>query len=387
MQTTWLEINKQALFKNLAIFRRVLKPNTKIMAIVKGFAYGHDPKIIAFAAEKWGVDYLGVNSLEEAQELRQFGVHSRILVLGNISPDAYDLLPFLDLSITFYNDGHLDLLAQAYERYNMGQKEGQKVAKARIHIKVETGLNRQGLAPEKALELMKKAEKLGIIVEGAHTHFANIEDTTEHSYGEKQLAIFSSFAEKAKKAHPEMILHTACSAAALLFPETHFDMVRVGIAAYGLWPSKETMMTALMAGKNPHPLEPVLSWKAKIAQVKPVFVGDRVGYGCAHLVTRDGLVAIIPVGYYEGYPRNLSGRASVLIGGKRCPVVGRICMNMMMADVSHISGVKAQDEVVLIGKQGDEWIKAEELASLSGTINYDIVTGINPLLKRIEVEK
>ncbi|HUT79118.1 MAG TPA: alanine racemase, partial [Polyangia bacterium] len=255
----------------------------------------------------------------------------------------------------------------------------------RVHLKLETGTNRQGLRGRELAEAANVLRGAGVEIEGAYTHFADIEDTTDHAFAQQQLARFEELLGvlAGLGARPPLA-HTACSAAAILFPETRFQLVRVGIGLYGLWPSKETRVSAAERGRNRLGLKPVMTWKTRIAQIKDVPVGEYVGYGRTFRATRPTRVAVLPVGYADGYPRALSGAAHVLAGGVRAPVLGRICMNMTMVDVTDVIAV-AGDEVVLLGRQGDEVIAAEDLARIAGTINYEIVTRAAPGAPRIPV--
>ncbi|NIT55236.1 MAG: alanine racemase, partial [Aliifodinibius sp.] len=227
-----------------------------------------------------------------------------------------------------------------------------------------------------------------IKLEGVYTHFANIEDTTDHSYALSQLDQFNKMALRVKEeGFSDVIFHTACSAATLLFPETHFDMVRLGISQYGLWPSRETFLSyKIKHAKNGEDvLQPVMTWKTRISQIKTVPADHFIGYGCSYQTTRETRIAVLPVGYADGYDRALCNQSYVLIGGKRAPIRGRVCMNIMMVDVTDIPGVKLEDEAILLGKQGTEQITAETLAELSDTINYEFVTRINWEIPRIVV--
>ena len=223
-------------------------------------------------------------------------------------------------------------------------------------------------------------------LEGICTHFANIEDTTDHSFAETQIETFGRIGETLANAGFEIsVRHAACSAAALLFTRTHLDLARLGISLYGLWPSRETYVACLERGKPALELRPALTWKTRVAQVKQVPEGSFIGYGCTYRATRDARIAVLPVGYYEGYGRSLSGVAHALIRGRRAPIRGRICMNMCMADVTDIEGVEQEDEVVLLGSQGDERVSAEQMASWSGTISYEVVARIHADLPRVVV--
>jgi len=187
-----------------------------------------------------------------------------------------------------------------------------------------------------------------------------------------------------KKGFKAAVNHIACTAASLVFPQTRLQLARIGIGLYGLWPSRETMVSLKEQGSE-FKLEPVLSWKTRVAQVKTVAAGEYIGYGCTFRTSRKTRIAVLPVGYYDGYDRKLSNTAYVLIKGKRAPIRGRVCMNLCMADITDIPGVRPEDEVVLLGKQGREQLSSEQLAQWIGTINYEVVTRINPMLPRVVV--
>jgi alanine racemase len=251
-------------------------------------------------------------------------------------------------------------------------------------VKIDTGTSRQGVMPDELedfLLLMKRSRNLRL--EGISTHYSNIEDTLNHEYAELQIARFLSALEVVDTTvgRPPFI-HTACSAAALLFSTTHFTMLRSGIALYGLWPSRETLLAAREKGGAVPDFRPVLTWKTKIVQIKTIPEGSFVGYGCSYKTMRKTVLGVLPVGYADGYDRGLGNRAHVLVGGRRAPVLGRICMNLCMVDLTDVPGAKLEDEVVLLGKSGDERISAETIADWTGTINYEVVTRISPLLPR-----
>ena len=217
---------------------------------------------------------------------------------------------------------------------------------------------------------------------GLSTHFANLEDRINHKYALYQLRLFKkAYRLLEENGHAPHYRHCANTAAAILLPEAHFNFVRVGIGAYGLWPSEKTLRAAEHAGIEIS-LTPALTWKTIVAQVKEVDRGSLIGYGCTYEMPHDGRIAVLPVGYYDGFVRMLSNKGHVLIRGKRAPVIGRVCMNMIMVDITQIPEVKLEDEVVLIGKQGKEQITAEEMADLSQTINYEVTTRINEMISR-----
>lgn len=371
---SWLEIDSGALSRNIQAFRKRIG-SRKLMAIVKANAYGHGMIPVAEIACQQGADWLGVNSIDEALSLRDHGLTIPILVLGHANPEQLQEAVTRDIDLTLYDSNSLTLL-------NHAAATTQKPA--RFHLKVETGLHRQGLREEDFPEFMatlKNCPDLQPV--GISTHYANIEDTLEHGYAHGQTQRFINWQTLLHdQGFTSLMSHAACSAGAILFPETHFDMVRVGIGMYGLWSSRETRLSVREGNLPDFNLEPVLSWYARIAQVKTVQAGQPIGYGCTAWATREMRIAIIPIGYAEGYDRGLSGRGIMRIQGTRAPVVGRICMNMTMIDVSHLNQVAAGDTVTLLGGPPRERISADELATLTGTIHYEIVTRIAPHLPR-----
>ncbi len=370
---TWVEINREALKKNMHLFRTLSEQKQKIMAVVKANAYGHGAVVFSKLAVECGADWLGVYSLDEAIELREGGVEAPIFILGFVMPENMQIVSENGFSVGIVS---LEQLNETLKVLN-----GKKL---NVHLKLDTGLRRLGFFPEEIPQVEEiLAANSNINLEGLYTHFADIEDTTTHEFAKYQRELFEKMCAPFKRFSP--LRHCACSAASLLFPSTYFEMLRTGISMYGMWPSRETFITSLMTDQKDLFLFPVLSWKSRIAQIKKVVPGDTVGYGRTHRITREGLIAVIPVGYSDGYDRSFSNNSYVLIRGEEAPVVGRICMNMFMADVSHINGVKMCDEVVMIGRQGDREISADTLADFAGTINYEITTRINPMLPRIIV--
>jgi alanine racemase len=374
----WVEIDAGALRNNIAEFKRRLTPGTRLGAVVKSNAYGHGMIDVARAAAAASADWLCVNNVHEGVALREAGLTQPVLVMGYVALDALEEVARRSLQPVVYNPETLDRLDAIAS--GLGVKVG-------VHVKVETGTHRQGVLERDIPAFVSRLrEKRALTLAGITTHFANIEDTTNHDFAESQLTTFSRISDAVTAIEPSPFLrHAACSAAVLLFNRTHLDLARVGIALYGLWPSKETYVSCLERGKPSLELKPVLSWKTRIAQVKQVPEGGYVGYGCSWRATRPTDIAVLPVGYYEGYDRELSGLAHVLVRGKRAPVRGRICMNMCMVDVTDIPGARLEDEVVLLGRQGDERITAEQLAAWANTISYEIVSRIHPTLPRVVV--
>ena len=376
----WVELDAAALRWNLGQFRPRLEPEARLGAVVKANAYGHGMVQVAEIALASGADWLCVNNVGEAVELRRAGHDAPILVMGYIPLDALGEVVEHGLRPVVYNRETLERLAEL---------TGGRNANVAIHLKVETGTHRQGIAEADVPELaglVRRSE--GLTLEGVTTHFANIEDSTDHAFAECQIAAFSRIEAGLRAAGIEVPMrHTACSAATLLFTRTHMDLVRIGISLYGLWPSRETYVSCLDRGRPALDLRPVMTWKTRVAQVKTVPEGGYVGYGCTYRATRESRIAVLPVGYFEGYGRSLSGVGHVLIRGRRAPVRGRVCMNMCMVDVTDIPGAALEDEVVLLGRQGDERVSAEQIAAWCATISYEVVSRVHPGLPRVVVNR
>jgi len=371
---TWVEISRAALASNLAVFRGMIGRDRLLMAVVKADAYGHGARLIASTALEAGADWIGVFLPEEGAALREAGVRAPVLVLGPTPPASIDAALAADLRLTVPS-------IDAARHLASGRAVG-----ATVHLKLETGTNRQGLSADELPEAVRALEGAGARIEGAYTHFADIEDTTDHAYAEAQLDRFEGCLRALESLGAKVPMpHTACTAAAILFPRTYFAMARVGIGMYGLWPSKETQVSANAVGRNRLGLEPVMTWKTRIAQIKQLRPGEYVGYGRTFRTTRETRLAVLPVGYADGYARSLSNAARVLVRGVRAPVLGRICMNLSMVDVTDVPDATPGDEVVLLGRQGEEAITAEDLARIAGTINYEIVARAAPGAPRIPV--
>ena len=383
--SSWIELSRSAHHGNLGFLRRCVGDDVELSAVVKSNAYGHGLELMAASAADAGADSFCVHALDEALSLRRAGFRQDILVMGHVPLARLGEAVEHDLRLVVYNPETLSRLDR--ETTARGRS-------VRVHLKVETGTHRQGVegaALDDFLEQLKSLPRVQL--EGVYTHFANIEDTTDHRYARRQMARFRAALETIERAgfSPNK-RHAACSAATVLFPETHFDLVRVGISQYGFWSSKETLLshehsTSLASsGDVAGSLTPVLTWKTRVSQVKAVEAGAAVGYGCTFVTTRPSRIAILPIGYSDGYDRGLSSSAHVLIHGRRAQVCGRVCMNLTMVDVTDIPDVQLEDEVVLIGRQGDEEVTADHLAGLTGTIHYEIVTRLAPHLPRLMVD-
>lgn len=373
----WIELSKSALKKNIQALHKLAKG--KALAIcVKGNGYGHGlEQIVGQLISMPEVGYLTVHTLEEAASCREIGWTKPIMLLGPFPHNEAAEIIRLDLEPVIFDRQSLSCLGKAADKANV---------KLRTHLKLETGTQRQGVS-EKELPgfaaIYRKQRSLGKPY-GASTHFANIEDTTRHDYAESQLQQFRKMIKRMAqlKIKPQ-ICHTASSAALILFEKTHFQLVRPGIGTYGHWPSKETYLSYRLHGGRNDLFRPVLSWKTRITQVKQLPTNSFVGYGCTYRTSAPTRLAVIPVGYHDGYDRGLSNLAYVLVRGKRAPVRGRICMNLSVIDITDIKGTKIGDEVTLVGRDSSEVLDIEQLASWAQTINYEILSRLNPSIPKI----
>jgi alanine racemase len=369
-----IDVSAPALRHNLRLFREILNDGTVIAAVVKANAYGHGLGQVAPLVCQLA-DWLAVHSASEAREIRRLGVKGPVLIMGFVP--ARDLRDLDSECHIFASTEEVLRWLGAYRR-----KSGISLP---VHIKVDTGTKRQGVVVEEIPAMCKAASEEGLTVVGMATHFANIEDTLEHEFARNQLELFHRSIEVARQTLGEdpPFIHAACSAAALLFSQTEFTVARIGISMYGHWPSRETKLTWILDhDREGLELLPALTWRTVVGQLQEVQKGETVGYGRSWTALRPTRLAVLPVGYADGYARCLGNRARVLLHGRPAPVVGRVCMNIMMVDVTDISGVGVGDEVMLVGRQGDAEVTAEELAELSDTINYEFLARLSPGIPR-----
>lgn len=373
-KTQWIELDGVALVHNVGLFRSVLSSDALLLGVVKANAYGHGVAEIATVAADH-LDWFGVHSAGEARTLRSVGVKQPILVMGYVPAGELHNLD-RDIHLLVSSNSALASIAEYRDRCGVSLP---------VHIKVDTGAKRQGIPITAIDQVFGTAAKHRLEVVGLATHFANIEDTLEHEFARTQLERFHDAVALATRSAGGNLpyVHTACSAAALLFRETDFSMVRVGISMYGHWPSRETRLSwKLEHGRGEIQLRPVLSWRSVIGQLQTVSKGESVGYGRTWTALRDTVLGVIPVGYADGYPRALGNRSRVLIRGRAAPVVGRVCMNIFMIDVTDIADVEVGDEVTLVGSDGEISITVEDLAGLCGTINYEFLARLSPAIPR-----
>ncbi len=371
---TWVEIDRAALLANVHACRQLIGPHCRLLALVKGTAYGHgllETSTVLLAAD---IDMLGVEAVGEAVTLRAGGVTCPILLVGPIPPANISLL--LSHQLT-------PLLVSPEQVQMVGEFAHQAACGLDVHLKFDTGMHRQGIMREELPVLLDLLAKYpGLWVSGVATHLARADEVEQPEWTRRQLDQFHDMlATLAAAGMHAPSRHAANSAAALLWPETHLDMVRLGIVLYGFWPGPA--VERVSAEKLT--LCPVMTWKTRVAAVKAVPCGGSIGYSGSYVTTRASRIAVLPLGYYDGYSRSLSNLGQVLIHGQRALVCGRVSMNLMTVDVTDIPAVQPGDEVVLLGQQGTSAIAAEELAAWLGTIHYEVTTRINPLIPRIVV--
>ncbi len=369
------QINLDAIAKNIQALKHVMQKKSKFMAVVKADGYGHGAVKIAQKALQSGADTLGVARFDEAVEIRQAGITAPLLVFGYIYPAQAVLADELDLSTTIYNYEMAKALSRA--AHNQG-------IKLKVHLKIDTGMGRVGMiinnlkvTREKILQDIKKIMSLpGLEPEGIYTHFAAA-DHRDRTYTILQLDRFDSLVRDLKKENIEFkICHAANSAGIMEYPDSHYDMVRAGVSLYGLYPSNEVDTSKVK-------LVPAMTLKSIITSVRKVSPGFKVSYGMTHETKQNTILASVPIGYADGFSRLFSSNGYMLVNGEKAPIVGRVCMDQTIIDVGHISDVQVADEVVLIGRQADQTISADELAKNINTINYEIVSSLTSRVKRI----
>ncbi|GIP39944.1 alanine racemase [Paenibacillus sp. J31TS4] len=368
---TWLEISLDALRANLLAFRRRLPETIRMLAVVKADAYGHGAVEVAKEALDAGAEYLAVALLDEALELREAGVTAPILVLGYTPETGIPLALEHDITLTVFTDAMLEALAA---RAGTGKR-------ARVHIKLDTGMGRIGLHDEEeALAFIRRAVAMPELnVEGMFTHFARA-DEEDKSYTFEQHARFERVVKRLDAEGLSIpLLHTGNSAAAIELPELSYNMVRLGISMYGIYPSDEVKKDIVR-------LEPVMALKTTIVHLKELPAGCGVSYGSRYVTQRDGeRIATLPIGYADGYSRMLTGKAQALVRGVRVPVAGTICMDQCMLTLKDGPEAAIGDEVVLFGRQGEAVLAVEELADAMGTIPYEVVCMMARRLPRVYI--
>ncbi|MBI5649078.1 MAG: alanine racemase [Chloroflexi bacterium] len=369
LRPAWVEVSRGAIEHNTRRLKEIIGHATELMAMVKANAYGHGAIESARSALRGGATWLGVYALGEGVELRDAGIAAPILVVGPTLPARARVGVARDLTLTIFSLDTARAIADAARELN---------TRACVHIKVDTGMTRLGILPDEAVEFARAVRELGNIeIEGVFTHFATSDETSEfgRAYTREQLAKFNRVVNALDSAgiRPRY-RHCANSPASINLPDARFNLARSGILIYGLDPSDEV--------PRPRDFIPALAFKTQVALIKQVSAGTYVSYGCTFQTARASRLAVLMIGYADGFRRKPNNYGAVLVRGARAPIVGRVCMDQTMIDVTDIPDVEVGDEVVLIGKQGAEEIRAEEIAQKLGTNNYETVTTISARVER-----
>jgi len=369
MLRTWIEVDKRALEHNYKLFRRILPRGCRLMAVAKSNAYGHGLYDNAPVMEQLGVDWLGVDSIVEAVRLREIGIRKPILVFGYTVPARFEAAVRRDISLTVSSFECLRALA------NLGNSR-----KIKIHVKIDTGLHRQGFFPKdvpRVIRILKK-NLAHIEVEGVYTHFALAKDPQNRAYTLGQIEDFEEALAAFQRAGFSPIRHACATAGTFNYPEAHWDMVRIGIGLMGLWPSLK-MKAAL---EKSFSLKPALSWRTIIAEIKSLPKGSGVSYELAETLRRDSQVGICPIGYWHGFPKSLSSLGELLVQGRRARVLGLVTMDMVVVDLTDIPKVSVGDVATVIGRDGKDEVTAYEMAQKAGVSYYELLTRLNPLIQK-----
>ena len=382
LQPSTIELNARALQNNIRFLKRVAGDTVRISSVIKGNAYGHGIASFLPIAEKAGMDHFSVFSANEAliaiRHKRK--KETRVMIMGMVRDEEMEWV--IENGVEFYVFEEARLQAAARVAKKMRKK-------ALIHLQIETGMNRTGFEEENWEETFKKvkADESCLSLEGICTHYAGAESAANYFRilnQDKQFQKARVLAEKILGKN--QISHASSSAAFLTLPEKHYDMVRIGIAQYGFWPSRETFIHHIKSEKLEEgydPLQRVLSWKSEIMSIKEVKSGEFIGYGNVYLAGHDMTIATVPIGYTHGFGRNLTNTGYVLVSGKRCGVVGLVSMNMITINVSHVRNVRKGDEVVLIGNQGQDEITVASFGEMTNNLNYEVLTRLPESIPRI----
>lgn len=383
LHSSWIELDRLAVNKNIRYLKKRLGPDVTFVSVIKGNAYGHGIEQYLPLAEAAGVRHFAVFDAFEAQRALQVKAPgTQLIIMGMLDADQMDWVIENDIAFFVPTKDRLDAAITEARK----QKK-----KALIHLDLETGMNRTGLEEDELPLVSKEIKKNSryLSVEGICTHYAGAESIANYFRIHKQYELFDKLCKSLKKSGiVPLNYHSACSAAALIYPHTMMDMVRFGIAQYGFWPSMETKMNNLLSEEvkfTRDPLKSVLCWKSRVMSVKAIDKGSFVNYGNAYLSTKNMKVATVPIGYHQGYSRSLGNSGQVLIRGKKADVVGMVNMNMFMVNVSHIKGIASGDEVVIIGKQGEAKITVSSFSELTKMVNYELLSRLPYQIPRIIV--
>ncbi|MFB6212683.1 MAG: alanine racemase [Candidatus Magasanikbacteria bacterium] len=360
---TKVEISENAIENNFKEFKEKIEKNTLFGVVVKSNAYGHGIVEISQKLDQLGADWFIVSGIHEAINLRENGIKKPILILGYTPPRFFKEAKKLNVRLTAPSKEFVQKLIE------------NGPSNIKVHLKINTGMNRRGIKPNQTSKIVKSLLESKVTLEGFYTHLAEA-TTPNHQKTDEQLLKFKKSREKIRNKGVDLIEHAGATAGSLAYPESELDMVRVGIGLYGLWPSKE-IKKKYAKSLN---LEPTLEWKTFLAETKNIKKGEGLGYGFTEKLKRDSQIGIVPIGYWHGYPIQASRKGSVLIHNKKAKVMGRVSMDSMMIDITDIKNPQPGDEVTLVGP---EKVTASNLAEKADSINYEIVTSINPAIRRV----
>ncbi|MCQ0111988.1 alanine racemase [Zhouia amylolytica] len=382
LHTSYIEISKSALKHNIKFIKEHLHDNVLLSSVVKGNAYGHGIEQFVPIAEDCGVNHFSVFSADEAQRVKQvLQTNSDIMIMGMLDTDQLEWAISNEISFFVFNFERIENTLKTAKRLNK---------KARIHIEIETGMNRTGFLKKNMNKLLSYiTQNLDYLnIEGFCTHFAGAESISNFYRVQKQIKLFKNIKKEMNLPEfSDLKFHAACSAAAIRYPKTQMDMVRIGILQYGFFPTKEVLIDYLSKSKSKNnPLKRIISWKSEVMDVKKIKMGEFIGYGTSYFANNNMKIAIVPVGYGHGFSRSLSNRGRVIINGHLVNVVGIVNMNMMSVDVTDLNEVKVGDQVVIIGKQGNFEISVGSFSDYSEQVNYELLTRLPGNLPRIVVE-
>lgn len=382
-----IELSKSAFHQNVTFLKDYIGKETVFCSVIKGNAYGHGIEQFVPMAEECGIRHFAVFSADEAKRACEAKTvpESHVMIMGMIDNETIGWAIEQDVSFYIFEIDRLEAAIEAAKK---------KGSPARIHLHLETGMNRTGLDRKMLRIAVKKVKdnEEHLIIDGICTHYAGAESVSNHVRVTQQIENFNTYCSLLEKEGiSAKHRHTACSAATLNYPETIMDMVRIGIAQYGFWPNRETYMKFVKNHSDidkvhKDPLERVMSWKSVVMSTKTVEAGEFVGYGTVYQTSRKQKIATVPIGYSHGFGRNLTNVGIVLINGRRAPVAGLVNMNLLTIDVTDIPDVKKGDEVVIIGKQGDQEMTVSSFSEMTNYLNYEVLVRIPSVLPRYIVD-
>lgn len=369
---TWIDLDRGALARNMLTFRSLLPPACGLMAVCKSNAYGHGLYDLAPVLQELGVDWFGVDSIVEASTLRDRGIRRPILVLGYSLPSRFAEAAEHQVSLTVSSLENLKALARLRDSRRLN-----------IHLKFDTGMHRQGFFPSQWEEVFRLLRKCGrrVEVEGIYTHFAAAKDPARREYTERQIKELERAAACFREAGLCPLRHANATAGVLNYPQADYDLVRVGVGLMGYWPSSETKR----AWDKEIVLEPALSWRTIISEIKMLAKGAGIGYDLTEKLKRRSPIGICPIGYWHGFPRSLSHIGEVLVRGRRAKVLGTVSMDMIVIDLSRVDGARVGDVATIIGRDGRDEISVYDVAGRAGVSHYELLTRLNPLIQKFIV--